>query len=77
MGWLKGAALTLLFQLGGAPLLLCWAVKGQGLDQLGACNCAAAKGAACTHRRLERVVNAGLQGRLPEVRFEKEIWGEV
>ncbi len=72
----RGASLTLLLQVGRATQVQGWAGLGLAGDQLGAGRCAAAKGAACTHRRVGKVVIAGLQGRSPEVRFENEIRGE-
>lgn len=72
----RGVSLTLLLQVGRATQVQGWAELGLAGDQLGAGRCAAAKGAACTHRRVGKVVIAGLQGRSPEVRSEKEIRGE-
>ena len=72
----RGGLLTLLLQVGRATQLQGWAGPGLAGDQLGPGKCAAAKGAACTHRRVGKVAKSGLQGRFPEVRSEKEIRGE-
>ena len=72
----RGGLLTLLLQVGRATQLQGWAGPGLAGDQLGAGKCAAAKGAACTQKRVERVVKSGLQGRFPELRSRNKVRGE-